>query len=202
MSADPKTEAIPAATSPDVESDGDRTIVELAIERALDTVAAELEVVAESEAARIADQPGDPAKTDDAPMTPEVAVARLAAVAAARRPADQPAVAAAAPQPSPPPAAAAAPVQPKVAEDAPPRPDAPRPIPEPAQLTQLLAQVSPPATVEELRRAVSRAGGRDLEELLEAIMRPAVREWLANNMSTLAERIVREEIERVSRPRD
>ena len=57
----------------------------------------------------------------------------------------------------------------------------------------------PPASVEDLGRAMSASGGRTLDDMVEAIVRPAVREWLANNLSTLAERIVREEIERVSR---
>lgn len=41
----------------------------------------------------------------------------------------------------------------------------------------------------------------NIEGKTEAILRPMLSEWLDNNLPTLVERLVREEIERVSRGR-
>lgn len=47
---------------------------------------------------------------------------------------------------------------------------------------------------EELRRATM----EDIDEKTESMLRPMLSEWLDNNLPTLVERLVREEIERVS----
>lgn len=51
----------------------------------------------------------------------------------------------------------------------------------------------------ELAEAVDGAQRRSLDEIAEELLRPMLREWLDDNLPTLVERLVREEIERVAR---
>lgn len=51
----------------------------------------------------------------------------------------------------------------------------------------------------ELAEAVDGAQRRSLDEMAEELLRPMLREWLDDNLPTLVERLVREEIERVAR---
>ena len=46
---------------------------------------------------------------------------------------------------------------------------------------------------------LKRSVGDDLDAKTEAILRPMLREWLDENLPTMVERLVREEIERVAR---
>jgi len=52
---------------------------------------------------------------------------------------------------------------------------------------------------EELAAAVDGAERRSLDEIAEDMLRPMLRDWLDDNLPTLVERLVREEIERVAR---
>ncbi|MBY5412025.1 DUF2497 domain-containing protein [Rhizobium leguminosarum] len=52
---------------------------------------------------------------------------------------------------------------------------------------------------EELAAAIDGAERRSLDEIAEDMLRPMLREWLDDNLPTLVERLVREEIERVAR---
>ncbi|CCM75438.1 PopZ family protein [Rhizobium mesoamericanum] len=52
---------------------------------------------------------------------------------------------------------------------------------------------------EELAAAVDGAGRRSFDEIAEDMLRPMLRDWLDDNLPTLVERLVREEIERVAR---
>jgi cell pole-organizing protein PopZ len=52
---------------------------------------------------------------------------------------------------------------------------------------------------EELAAAIDGAERRSLDEMAEDMLRPMLREWLDDNLPTLVERLVREEIERVAR---
>ncbi|MCX8997554.1 DUF2497 domain-containing protein [Rhizobiaceae bacterium BDR2-2] len=52
---------------------------------------------------------------------------------------------------------------------------------------------------DELAEAVDGAQRRSLDEIAEELLRPMLREWLDDNLPTLVERLVREEIERVAR---
>jgi cell pole-organizing protein PopZ len=52
---------------------------------------------------------------------------------------------------------------------------------------------------EELAAAVDGAERRSLGEIAEDMLRPMLRDWLDDNLPTLVERLVREEIERVAR---
>jgi cell pole-organizing protein PopZ len=52
---------------------------------------------------------------------------------------------------------------------------------------------------EELAAAIDGAERRSLDEIAEGMLRPMLRDWLDDNLPTLVERLVREEIERVAR---
>ncbi|MBZ0216677.1 MAG: DUF2497 domain-containing protein [Fimbriimonadaceae bacterium] len=52
-----------------------------------------------------------------------------------------------------------------------------------------------------LENLVMTTQSRTIEDLLQSILRPMLREWLDGNLPPLVERLVREEIERVSRGR-
>lgn len=52
-----------------------------------------------------------------------------------------------------------------------------------------------------LENLVMSTQSRTIEDLLQSILRPMLREWLDGNLPPLVERLVREEIERVSRGR-
>lgn len=51
----------------------------------------------------------------------------------------------------------------------------------------------------ELAAAIDGSQRRSLDEMAEEMLRPMLREWLDDNLPTLVERLVREEIERVAR---
>ena len=89
---------------------------------------------------------------------------------------------------------------------------APQPVessPAPSFLPQVLAEaqalISQDASLqvarsfEELALAIDGAERRSLDEIAEDMLRPMLREWLDDNLPTLVERLVREEIERVAR---
>jgi len=95
---------------------------------------------------------------------------------------------------------------------APEAPVAPAPVaqaPVPSFLPQVLeeaqALISQDASLqvarsfEELALAIDGAERRSLGEIAEDMLRPMLREWLDDNLPTLVERLVREEIERVAR---
>ncbi|WP_104667264.1 PopZ family protein [Ensifer adhaerens] len=51
----------------------------------------------------------------------------------------------------------------------------------------------------DLAHAVDQGSRRSFDEIAEAMLRPMLQEWLDDNLPTLVERLVREEIERVAR---
>lgn len=55
------------------------------------------------------------------------------------------------------------------------------------------------AAFDELNEAFESSRRKNLHEVAEEILRPMLREWLDNNLPTLVEKLVREEIERVAR---
>lgn len=55
------------------------------------------------------------------------------------------------------------------------------------------------AAFEELSEAFAARSKRSLDEMAEEMLRPMLQEWLDNNLPTLVEKLVREEIERVAR---
>lgn len=110
-------------------------------------------------------------------------------------------------QAAPAPAASAAPTPAISAEPvAAPREPAPQAVSaadaEKASQTQLVsvdtgARVA--ASFEALSHAVSSGNLRSFDEIAEDLLRPMLQSWLDDNLPTLVERLVREEIERVSR---
>ena len=75
----------------------------------------------------------------------------------------------------------------------------------PAPETALAAIVSPEVgrkvaqSFGDLAHAVDQGSRRSFDEIAEAMLRPMLQEWLDDNLPTLVERLVREEIERVAR---
>jgi cell pole-organizing protein PopZ len=53
----------------------------------------------------------------------------------------------------------------------------------------------------QLTTGVLPGGGRTIDDLVEDLLRPMLRNWLDTNLPQMVERLVREEIERVSRGR-
>lgn len=76
---------------------------------------------------------------------------------------------------------------------------------EPARLDQRPAIISErtgrqvAAAFEELSDAFAASRRKSFDEIAEEMMRPMLQDWLDNNLPTLVERLVREEIERVAR---
>lgn len=78
-------------------------------------------------------------------------------------------------------------------------PMSPRNDPRPLLSPRAGAAVS--ASFDSLARSMTSGNGRKLEEMVEGMLRPMLRSWLDDNLPLLVERLVREEIERVSRGR-
>jgi cell pole-organizing protein PopZ len=100
-------------------------------------------------------------------------------------------------------AAQAAPVEP-VPE--PPATDEERPAAEAATLVSAAAAAASVQALGELTRSVTRARdvslggtGRTLEDLVRELLAPHLKAWLDANLAPLVERLVRQEIERLSR---
>jgi uncharacterized protein len=55
------------------------------------------------------------------------------------------------------------------------------------------------AAFSDLTSAIEKERQQSLAEIAEDMIRPMLQEWLDNNLPTMVERLVREEIERVSR---
>ncbi len=60
---------------------------------------------------------------------------------------------------------------------------------------------APSAVVEQMAATMMKEKGAEIEVMLGDMVRPIVRKWLGDNLPTLVERLVREEIERASRGR-
>ena len=79
-------------------------------------------------------------------------------------------------------------------------------MPAPVAPDQQLATLISETTVQQVSRsfgelaaAIDGQQRRSLDEMAEEMLRPMLREWLDDNLPTLVERLVREEIERVAR---
>lgn len=80
------------------------------------------------------------------------------------------------------------------------------PVPAQAATGQDLKSLVSAATIEQVSRsfgelaaAIDGQQRRSLDEMAEEMLRPMLQEWLDDNLPTLVERLVREEIERVAR---
>ena len=80
-------------------------------------------------------------------------------------------------------------------------------MPEPSEIQEISAPslISPGTgqqvarSFQDLAAAVDQAERRSFDEIAEDLLRPMLQEWLDDNLPTLVERLVREEIERVAR---
>jgi len=75
---------------------------------------------------------------------------------------------------------------------------------QPVYATGLLspqANAAVSASFDSLAREIAAKGIRDLDQTVESMLRPMLRDWLEANLPGMVERMVREEIERVSRGR-
>lgn len=74
----------------------------------------------------------------------------------------------------------------------------PKPLSRPAIISERASrQVA--AAFEELSDAFAASRRKSFDEMAEEMMRPMLQDWLDNNLPTLVEKLVREEIERVAR---
>lgn len=81
----------------------------------------------------------------------------------------------------------------------------PRPAPEPEMPDEPLVSAAASASVQsafgQLSHTVLAANARTLDDLVKEMLRPMLRSWLDENLPVIVERLVRAEIERVSRGR-
>jgi cell pole-organizing protein PopZ len=73
--------------------------------------------------------------------------------------------------------------------------------PPPRPLMSPRAGAAVTASFDTLARSMASNGGIKLEDMVEGMLRPMLRSWLDDNLPGLVERLVREEIDRVSRGR-
>jgi hypothetical protein len=71
--------------------------------------------------------------------------------------------------------------------------------PEPISLLSSSAGEQVARSFQDLALAIDHAERRSLDQIAEDMLRPMLQEWLDDNLPTLVERLVREEIERVAR---
>ncbi len=166
-------------------------VVELAIEQALDKVRPEDTRPETADPTAIEAPPPPPAAATPRPATAMPKVEPSRSIYEAPRAALQP-------QREPP----------RMAE--PPRAAEPRPTMRPAaerfaptanarSLLSPRANAAVAASFDDLARALASNGARTIDETVEDLLRPMLKGWLEDNLPSLVERLVREEIERVSR---
>src|SRR5262245_6366260 len=79
--------------------------------------------------------------------------------------------------------------------------DAPRPAIEERGLLSAATTAAVDAAFDTLARTAQARNGRTLEEVVSELLRPMLKSWLDENLPGMVERLVRAEIERVSRGR-
>ena len=99
------------------------------------------------------------------------------------------------PEPAPPPARPSLPPQPQ------PVFQAPRPEPESEALVSPATDATVNGAFNLLAHTVLTQNARTLEDLVKEMLRPMLKSWLDDNLPAVVERLVRAEIERVSRGR-
>jgi len=93
------------------------------------------------------------------------------------------------------------------AEEPPPprRPDPPRPAPQAMTAESPIMSSATASAVDSAFNALAHTvlvqNAKTLEDLVKEMLRPMLQHWLDNNLPTLVERLVRQEIERVARGR-
>jgi hypothetical protein len=81
----------------------------------------------------------------------------------------------------------------------PPPPPPPLPVAEPEQLLSEEAGAAVSSAFSALNGTILTGQGRTLEDVVKDMMRPMIKVWLDENLPSLVERLVKAEIERVSR---
>ncbi|MCB1495006.1 MAG: DUF2497 domain-containing protein [Bauldia sp.] len=71
----------------------------------------------------------------------------------------------------------------------------------PQPLLSSAADAAVSGSFHELATSVLSGSGRTIDDLVEDLLRPMLRDWLDDNLPSMVERLVREEIERVARGR-
>ena len=97
------------------------------------------------------------------------------------------------------PAAASGRTEAAVAPEPAPTLDAPRPASEERGLLSAATTAAVDAAFDTLARTAQARNGRTLEEVVSELLRPMLKTWLDENLPDMVERLVRAEIERVSR---
>lgn len=87
------------------------------------------------------------------------------------------------------------------AERPPERSEPPRPAPIESGLMSAATRAAVDSAFNSLANTVLGQNARTLEDLVKEMLRPLLKSWLDDNLPGLVERIVRAEIERVSRGR-
>lgn len=95
----------------------------------------------------------------------------------------------------------------EVEEPPPPRrPEPPRAAPPPAAIEPAIMSATTAAAVDSAFNALAHTvlvqNSKTLEDLVKEMLRPMLQHWLDNNLPTMVERLVRQEIERVARGRN
>jgi len=144
----------------------------------------------------------EPAAEEEEEETMTVQIAPRRAEPVQPAPPIRPSMARSAPKPEAPPARLSAPA-PRPAE---PQPEvtAPAPAAPPASERNLLspnADAAVSGAFSALAHTILAQNARTLEDLVSEMLRPMLKEWLDDNLPSLVERLVREEIDRVSRGR-
>jgi cell pole-organizing protein PopZ len=83
--------------------------------------------------------------------------------------------------------------------------EAPRPLAPPAMAEHIMSNATAAAVdsaFNALAQTVLVQNAKTLEDLVKDMLRPMLQHWLDNNLPTLVERLVRQEIERVARGRN
>ncbi len=77
----------------------------------------------------------------------------------------------------------------------------PRPLPQSPSRSLLSprANAAVAASFDDLAKVLASRGARQVDQTVEDLLRPMLKSWLEDNLPSLVERLVREEIERVSR---
>lgn len=136
----------------------------------------------------------DPVPIPRQPEPPRESAPPAASLAAPAAPVQR------APQPAALPRAQAVPPKPAEAP-AYKAPPAPKFTPKPQSPSPAAAELEVGSTFDQIAANLLAEKSDDLEAMLGDMMRPIVRKWLGENLPTLVERLVREEIEKVSRGR-
>ncbi|HEV7317514.1 MAG TPA: PopZ family protein [Ensifer sp.] len=166
-------------------------------------VAARVRAASERHATGFAARETQPVTETISVQDSPVITARMAAVSAPKAPAPEPAVAPEVMEDLVAAAVSPVPETHHVAEAA--HPVAPAVVDAPLTDRSLSAIVSPEVgrkvaqSFGDLAHAMDQGARRSFDEIAEDMLRPMLQEWLDDNLPTLVERLVREEIERVAR---